>query len=92
MDTYSGIDLSRDDEPMRVILVDPVDEITVHSIAIEQKGDNHRAEEFYRKAVFERGHEIDRILVSSGFSRFMEIHEKIPMPPVKAIGSMGTKS
>jgi hypothetical protein len=65
----------------RVILVDPKNELILHSIAIETKGDAQRFVYYWKKEERERQYQIERILVSGGFCRIMDPDEPVPVPP-----------
>jgi len=64
----------------RILLIDPVKELTLHSIAIESKGDGQRLDYYWHKQERERGYHIDRILVSCGTVRIMEREDLIVVP------------
>jgi len=64
----------------RIILIDPKNEIIIHSIAIETKQDGQHLDYYWHKEERERGHQIDRILVSCGTVRIMERDDPITIP------------
>lgn len=65
---------------MRIILIDPKNEITLHSIAIETKADGQRLDYYWHKEERERNYEVDRILVSCGTCRIMDRNDPITVP------------
>jgi hypothetical protein len=64
----------------RIILIDPKNEIIIHSIAIESKGDGQRLDYYWHKEERERKYEIDRVLVSCGTVRLMARDDPICIP------------
>lgn len=69
---------------MRVILVDPKNELILHSIAIETKGDAQRFVYYWKKEERERQYQIERVLVYGGTCRIMDPDEPVPVPPQHA--------
>lgn len=64
----------------RIILIDPKNEIIIHSIAIETKGDGQRLDYYWHKEEQTRGYPVDRILVSCGTVRIMDREDPIVIP------------
>lgn len=71
----------------RIILLDSKNELILHSIAIETKGDAKRLEDYWHQEEQTRGYEVDRIIIAGGISRFMDRGDPIPVP-VYAAGSL----
>ena len=66
---------------MRIILVDPKNELILHSIAIETKGDAQRFVYYWKKEERERQYQIERVLVYGGTCRIMDPDERVRSPP-----------
>lgn len=64
----------------RILLIDPVKELTLHSLSIECKGDGQRLDYYWHKQERERGYEIERVLVSCGHVRIMAREDPIVIP------------
>lgn len=64
----------------RIVLIDPKNELILHSIAIETKGDGQRLDYYWHREERERGYEVDRILVSCGTVRIMDRDDPITVP------------
>ncbi len=63
-----------------IILIDPVDEIIVHNIPIESKDSAHRCDNFQKSLEAQRGHELERVIVSMHTVRIMERTDPVPVP------------
>lgn len=71
----------------RIVLIDPKNELVLHSISIETKGDAKRLEDYWHQEEQTRGYEVDRIIVSMGTSRIMDRNDPVPVP-VYAAGQL----
>jgi hypothetical protein len=64
----------------RIVLIDPKNELILHSIAIESKGDAQRLDYYWHREERERNYEIERILVSCETVRIMGREDPITVP------------
>lgn len=64
----------------RILLIDPILELILHSIAIETKADGQRLDYYWHREERTRGYEIMRVLVSCQTVRIMERDDPIAVP------------
>lgn len=63
-----------------VILIDPESELIIHNIPIDSKESAHRCEAFLKQLETERGHELERVIISMKTVRIMDKDDPIPVP------------
>jgi hypothetical protein len=63
-----------------IIIIDPVDELIIHNIPIETKESARRCDNFQKALEAQRGHELERIIVSMHTVRIMERTDPVPVP------------
>ena len=64
----------------KIIIIDPVDRIIIHSVDIFDKDGARRAENYWREQEAARGRELERVIVSMAQVRIMGRNDPIPVP------------
>lgn len=65
---------------VKVIVIDPKDEIILHNVPIENKAAARRVDDFWRAEEEDRGRDLERVLICEGTIRIMDRSMQVPVP------------